>query len=236
MANEMHMNFYRTFYDLASLLPETERRKVLTAMLDYFFEGIEPGGLSANGLKVFEGVRGRIDASKVKGINRRGKRLNKTSIEPDNKQGNKTNNKTDNKTDNKTSIEPDNKQGNFDARFDGDRYISPSPSPSYNSYLEGVQGEEPPTLEDVRAYFQANCLRGDPDLFWATYDAKGWVDGNGFPVTRWTSQALKWSRMQVERDADKPAPPPKPVNAEPETTLEEDIEAFKAKYGYDPCA
>ena len=212
MANEMHMNFYRTFYDLASLLPETERRKVLTAMLDYFFEGIEPGGLSANGLKVFEGVRGRIDASKVKGINRRGKRLNKTSIEPDNK------------------------QGNFDARFDGDRYISPSPSPSYNSYLEGVQGEEPPTLEDVRAYFQANCLRGDPDLFWATYDAKGWVDGNGFPVTRWTSQALKWSRMQVERDADKPAPPPKPVNAEPETTLEEDIEAFKAKYGYDPCA
>ena len=97
-------------------------------------------------------------------------------------------------------------------------------------------GFTPPTLDEVRLYFQANCLRGDPELFWATYDAKGWLDGNGFPITRWTSQALKWSRMQVERDADKPAPPPKPVNAEPETSLEEDIEAFKAKYGYDPCA
>lgn len=231
MANEMHMNFYRTFYDLASLLPETERRKVLTAMLDYFFEGIEPGSLSANGTKVFEGVRGRIDASKVKGINRRGKRVNKTGIKPDNK----TDNETHNKTDNKTGIEPDNKLATLDTRFDGDRYISPSLSPSFNSNLEGVQGEEPPTLDEVRSYFHANCLRGDPELFWATYDAKGWLDGNGFPITRWTSQALKWSRMQVERDADKPSPPPKPVNAEPETTLEEDIEAFKAKYGYDPC-
>ena len=230
MEAENRMVFYQTLYDLASLLPETERRKVLTAMLDYFFEGIEPASLSANGMKVFNGVRGRIDASKAKAGNRRGKSAIKqrgferheTDNEQDNKTGNETDNETNNKTDNKTDV---------CAWIDK----SPSPSPSFNSNLEGVQGEDPPTLDDVRAYFQANCLRGDPELFWATYDAKGWLDGNGFPITRWTSQALKWSRMQVERDADKPAPPPKPVNAEPETTLEEDIEAFKAKYGYDPC-
>ena len=42
MADEKRMNFYRTFYDLTTLLPEAERRKVNTALLDYFFEGIEP--------------------------------------------------------------------------------------------------------------------------------------------------------------------------------------------------
>lgn len=73
-----------------------------------------------------------------------------------------------------------------------------------------MQGEEtngfnPPTLGEVRAYFDANCLRGDPELFYATYDAKGWVDGSGFPIVKWTSQALKWSKRQVEYDAERTA-------------------------------
>ena len=34
MAEEKRMNFYRTFYDLTTLLPEAERRKVNTALLD----------------------------------------------------------------------------------------------------------------------------------------------------------------------------------------------------------
>lgn len=209
MVDDVRMNFYRTFYDLASLLPEGERRKVLTAMLDYFFEGTEPSGLSANGMKVFEGVRGRIDASKVKGNNRRGKKRIKTDNENDNKMHNEN-----------------------DVLM---RTVkTPSPSPSLTpTYTEGVQGEEPPTLEEVRAYFETNCLRGDPDLFWANYDAKGWVDGNGFAISRWTSQALKWSRMQVERDAkvperDRAAPAPKRMT---DAEMDAEIERLQRKLG-----
>ena len=69
MADEKRMNFYRTFYDLTTLLPETERRKVNTALLDYFFEGIEPKGLSESGMKVFKGCEGRISKSRTNAAN-----------------------------------------------------------------------------------------------------------------------------------------------------------------------
>ena len=83
-----------------------------------------------------------------------------------------------------------------------------APEPPESSLKTGT--EQPsdyatPTLDEVRAYFGANCLRGDPDLFWATYDAKGWVDGNGIPIVRWESQALRWSKRQVSMDSERAA-------------------------------
>lgn len=70
MAEEPRMNFYRTFYDLTTLLPERERQKVNTALLDYFFNGTEPIGLSENGMKVFNGCAGRITKSRTNAANR----------------------------------------------------------------------------------------------------------------------------------------------------------------------
>lgn len=70
MADEPRMNFYRTFYDLTTLLPERERQKVNTALLDYFFNGTEPIGLSENGMKVFNGCAGRITKSRTNAANR----------------------------------------------------------------------------------------------------------------------------------------------------------------------
>ena len=69
MADEPRMNFYRTFYDLTTLLPERERQKVNTALLDFFFEGIEPTGLSASGMKVFNGCKGRVSKSRTNAAN-----------------------------------------------------------------------------------------------------------------------------------------------------------------------
>lgn len=203
------------------LTSSRDRDAYLAALVVYLATGEEPE-LSGNALAAWTLTFPVIMNSRAKSMNAR---------KPSSKTESKTESKTVSKTVSKSSNKPSSKTESKTVA----EYIPHSLIPNSHIPQEGVQWEEPPTLEDVRAYFQANCLRGDPDFFWATYDAKGWVDGNGFPVTRWTSQALKWSRMQVERDADKPAPPPKPVNAEPETTLEEDIEAFKAKYGYDPC-
>ena len=79
------------------------------------------------------------------------------------------------------------------------------PESSLKSVTEQPNDYATPTLDEVRAYFGANCLRGDPDLFWATYDAKGWVDGNGIPIVRWESQALRWSKRQVSMDSERAA-------------------------------
>lgn len=61
---------------------------------------------------------------------------------------------------------------------------------------------EPPSLEEAREYFGANCLSGDPDAFWAYFESQGWVKGNGQPVSNWGALALDWSRRQKRIDAD----------------------------------
>ena len=64
------------------------------------------------------------------------------------------------------------------------------------------EGFEPPSLEEARGYFGANCLSGDPDAFWAYFESQGWVKGNGQPVSNWGALALDWSRRQKRIDAD----------------------------------
>lgn len=61
---------------------------------------------------------------------------------------------------------------------------------------------EPPSLEEARGYFGANCLNGDPDAFWAFFESQGWVKSNGQPVSNWGALALDWSRRQKRIDAD----------------------------------
>ena len=59
-----------------------------------------------------------------------------------------------------------------------------------------------PTLDDVEAYFGANCLGGDPEAFFDFYASQGWVKSSGMPIADWRAQARQWHRMQRERDAD----------------------------------
>lgn len=61
---------------------------------------------------------------------------------------------------------------------------------------------EPPSLEEARGYFGANCLSGDADAFWAFFESQGWVKSNGQPVSNWGALALDWSRRQKRIDAD----------------------------------
>ena len=109
-----------------------------------------------------------------------------------------------------------------------------------------MQGEgdafEPPTLDEVRAYFGANMLRGDPEDFFLHFEAQGWVNGNGQAIANWQARALKWSRDQVSRDVERlargePAPEQAVWRPAQETDPEEDLrraeEEFRRKYGGD---
>lgn len=59
-----------------------------------------------------------------------------------------------------------------------------------------------PTLDEAVAYFEANCLGGDPKAFFDFYASQGWMKSNGMPIADWRAQARQWHRMQRERDAD----------------------------------
>lgn len=80
-----------------------------------------------------------------------------------------------------------------------------SPAPDFSVLGWSDPGEfEPPSEGEVRAYFGANCLRGDPAEFIDHFGAQGWVRSNGQPIADWRAQARLWSRRQVEFDQSKP--------------------------------
>ena len=64
------------------------------------------------------------------------------------------------------------------------------------------EGFEPPTAEEVAAYFGANCLNGDPQAFFDFYASQGWRKSNGMPISDWQPQARQWHRRQRELDAE----------------------------------
>ena len=64
------------------------------------------------------------------------------------------------------------------------------------------EGFEPPTAEEVVAYFGTNCLNGDPQAFFDFYASQGWRKSNGMPISDWQPQARQWHRRQRELDAE----------------------------------
>ena len=76
-----------------------------------------------------------------------------------------------------------------------------------------ADGFAPPTLDECRAYFAANCISGDPDKFWAHYESQGWIRSNGMPVTSLKAAAMLWNGNQKRRDAEAHASG-KPTDAE----------------------
>lgn len=67
---------------------------------------------------------------------------------------------------------------------------------------DAPEGFEPPTAEEVAAYFGANCLNGDPQAFFDFYASQGWRKSNGMPISDWQPQARQWHRRQRELDAE----------------------------------
>lgn len=107
--------------------------------------------------------------------------------------------------------------------------VSSLPIPDSHIQGEGCGEGEPPLAEEVRAYFGANCLRGDPAEFFDHFESQGWVRSNGQPIADWRAQARMWSRRQPEFDQSKPAEMRQPEKPLPKAQNAIDWEAELAK-------
>lgn len=108
-------------------------------------------------------------------------------------------------------------------------------SNSSSQFPFGMDGEcgdvpEPPSVEEVRAYFGANCLKGDPSEFFDHFSAQGWVRSNGQPISDWKAQARLWGRRQVEFDQSKPPELRQPVSRLPVSENRRDYAAELAAF------
>lgn len=189
MAEEKRMNFYRTFYDLTTLLPEAERRKVNTALLDYFFEGIEPKGLSESGMKVFKGCEGRISKSRTNAANVANRYSDsKPTNEP-------TNVDTNSASEAPTELPP---EGERDREVDKEgvkekrkaaRFRAPSPA----EVSEYAQQYAATKNLDLRA------IDFDPEYFCDYYESTGWHVGKQ-PMKDWKATVRRWLRTSKPKN------------------------------------
>lgn len=189
MAEEKRMNFYRTFYDLTTLLPEAERRKVNTALLDYFFEGIEPKGLSESGIKVFKGCEGRISKSRTNAANVSNRYSDsKPTNEP-------TEDATNDAAEGSTKPLPDrerdrevDKEGAKEKRKVA-RFRAPSPA----EVSEYAQQYAATKNLDLRA------IDFDPEYFCDYYESNGWHVGKQ-PMKDWKATVRRWLRTSKPKN------------------------------------
>lgn len=189
MAEEKRMNFYRTFYDLTTLLPEAERRKVNTALLDYFFEGIEPKGLSESGMKVFKGCEGRISKSRTNAANVANRYSDsKPTNEP-------TEDATNDAAEGSTKPLPDrerdrevDKEGAKEKRKVA-RFRAPSPA----EVSEYAQQYAATKNLDLRA------IDFDPEYFCDYYESNGWHVGKQ-PMEDWKATVRRWLRTSKPKN------------------------------------
>ncbi len=104
-----------------------------------------------------------------------------------------------------TSFEPNAETG-F-ANTETTAYINQTSTNQSITSQRGIRASAPapcaPSEEEAVAYFQANCIRGDPHAFFDFYESQGWLKGNGMPIANWKSQANQWHRKQVEIDAER---------------------------------
>ena len=234
------MQIIDSFVDGALEFPAKERDALLAAVAVYMRTGEEPTGLkgACKGfwIAMFPVIRNSRSRSESGAAG--GKQNGKQA-------GSKRGSKTASKPEANAEAKPEanEKQNGKQIRSKRGSYQDSSSSSSFSSFGEGMQGEgfEPPTLDEVRDYFGANCLKGDPSDFHDFYAAQGWVRSNGMPVEDWRALARSWSRKQVGYDAERiargePASPEearwKPVQKVDEAAEDERILAeYEAKYG-----
>lgn len=227
MANKF--TWFPKFTKALERMPEGPRAQMLWAIVQYGANGVEPEfnsdncsvevGIDADGEPItvdyswnmetiFETIREDIDNSVEARARNKGGRPRKAKPEPRNGNGGFEVSETD-----KTGVS-ESENGGFEVSETPETppYIPDhtKPDQTIDSPIQGradampaaPEGFEPPTAEEVAAYFGANCLNGDPQAFFDFYASQGWRKSNGMPISDWQPQARQWHRRQRELDAE----------------------------------
>lgn len=183
-----NFNFNRDFYEGCRALGDREGMALAWALLRYGYEGIEPK-LKPTTMAAFTFARGRIDAmvnGSLGGQARAAKAGGIATTQGGSQGGSR----------------PSGRGGSQQKEKEKEKEIALA---GYSAARQAPDDFEPPSAEDVEAYFAANCLRGDARQFFDHYAAQGWTLPSGLPVSDVWALARNWSRKQVGFDADRKA-------------------------------
>lgn len=150
-------------------------------------------------MPVLENSRARAEAGRKGGLSR-GSAASESASEAKSKRASKTESKTESKRASKVESKRTSEE-----EEEGEEELGVWINPS-DCENRGGGGAEfvPPTLEEVEAYFAANCLRGSARKFYDYYEANGWTR-QGFPIAKWEPVARSWSDRERGYDAERKA-------------------------------
>lgn len=138
-----NFNFNRDFYEGCRALGDREGMVLAWAMLRYGYEGVEPK-LKPTTMAAFTFARGRIDAmvnGSLGGLRRAANAGCQGSSQGGSQGGSR----------------PSRREGSRQKEKEKEIALA-----GYSAARQAPDDFEPPSAEDVEAYFAANCLRGDP--------------------------------------------------------------------------
>lgn len=212
------LNFWADYYEAGKELSKRDRLELWDALISYAFEGVEPT-LKGAPKAVFIALRGRVDAS-VKGA-AAAKASKAPKGEPSQAPSEAPSQGYPEAPSEGVAGEPSQGSGENPAR-DGRGTLPTVQEYRSTGVQEGVCGvntprdtpraegasqgsdwdprAKPPDPSEVKAYFEANCLKGDPERFVNVYAAQGWKRGNGRAIEDWRAQAQLWSADQPRFD------------------------------------
>lgn len=143
-------------------------------------------------MPVLENSRARAEAGRKGGLSR-GSAASGAASKAESKRTSKTESKRASKAESKRTSEEE-EEGEEELGV----WINPSDCENEGG---GGAGFVPPTLEEVEAYFAANCLRGSASKFFDYYESNGWTR-QGFPIAKWEPVARIWSDRERGYDAE----------------------------------
>lgn len=152
-------------------------------------------------MPVLENSRARAEAGRKGGLSKGASEAeSKAASKPSSKRANKAESKRASKTESK----PESKRASEEEE-EGEEELGVWINPSDCENEGGGCAEfVPPTLEEVEAYFAANCLRGSASKFFDYYESNGWTR-QGFPIAKWEPVARIWSDRERGYDAERKA-------------------------------
>lgn len=220
-----NFNFNRDFFEGCAALGDKDGAALAWALIRYGYTGEEPEGLKPALTAAFNFARGRVDAMR-KGA--QGGKARKTVKVPKNaKRASEVPSQDPSEVPSEATSQDPSEQKEKEKEKEKEiasaisyapEFPEPHPSEAY-----------PPEIGEVRDYFGANCLRGNPEEFFDHFESQGWVRSNGQPIADWRAQARMWSRRQVEFDQSKPADLRQPEKPLPKAQNAIDWEAELAK-------
>lgn len=214
MAEMPYICLYKSYIQTLAPFTDAERGRIMMAMLNYSATGEMPF-FEGNERYIWPSVQGQIDRdleayrakcskNRVNGAKGGRPPRNPTVIPETERLFEKPKKAKEKEMEKEKEKENENEREKYTAE------LPPSPTPF-----------SPPSVDDVREYFNKRGYGTEPERFVSYYAARGWMSGQT-PISDWRAAADSWHRADVNK---------KSANGSRESGIDRLARMYKEEFG-----